>query len=153
MGSIGIHSKGAEGTAEIIVRFSLLKSYGDHRRCTTFWKRQVLDSFSKGARRIFQGWSTGFSFTSIGHCLPEQSCVHAGALWPKWLDYFMAGKNSKDSSHQDHQGHVRNNGGSWRRDTLRATLQKPVAVCKPVIFSLQWCKAGQWHMASLESEI
>lgn len=30
MGSIGIHSKDSEGTAEVIVRVSLLKDYGDH---------------------------------------------------------------------------------------------------------------------------
>lgn len=61
MGPIGICSKDAEGTAEVTVRFSLLEGYGDHGRPMTFWKRQMLDPFSKTARRIFQGCSIGCS--------------------------------------------------------------------------------------------
>lgn len=65
MGPIGIHSKDAEGTAEVIVRFSSLKGYGDHGRPMTFWKRQMLDPFSKRARKIFQGCSIGCSLLVV----------------------------------------------------------------------------------------
>lgn len=61
MGPTGIHSKGAEGTAEVIVRFSLSKGYGDYGRPMMSWTMQMLDPFSKRARRIFQGCSIGCS--------------------------------------------------------------------------------------------
>lgn len=53
MGPIGIHGKDAEGTAEAIVRLLSLKGFGDHGRPMMFWKRQMVDLFSKRARRIF----------------------------------------------------------------------------------------------------
>lgn len=80
----------------------MLNGRGDHGRPMMSWKRQMLDPFSKRARRIFQVCSTSCS-ASILMVTVLQS-THAGALWPRWVDYFMAGKISKGSSHQDHQG-------------------------------------------------
>lgn len=61
MGPIEIHSQDAEGTAEVMVRLSSLKGYGDHGRLLTSWKRQMLDYFLKRARRIVQSSSIGCS--------------------------------------------------------------------------------------------
>lgn len=160
MGPIGIHSKDAEGTAEVTVRFSLLKGYGDHGRPMMSWKRKMLDPFSKRARRIFQGCSIGCSASLLMVIIFQSSPVsmlgHCGlGVWTtSWLE-----KTLKTAVTKVIRGLVRNSWWSWRRDTLRGTLEQPVAVCKEaaseisVVCSLQWCKAGQWHTASLEIEI
>lgn len=103
------------GAVEYMVRMLkelLMSLWGSHvERSWRSWEaHDVLEKanarslFEKGKKDFPGLFHKLFSFTSNGHSLPEHPCVHAGALWPRWLDYFMAGKISKGSSHQDHQG-------------------------------------------------
>lgn len=103
MGPIGIHGKDAEDTAEAIVRLSSLKGCGDHGRPMMFWKRQMLDSVQKGQEGFFQGCSIGCLdslLMVVFQSSPMSMLGHYGLV----VGFFTAGKNSKDSSHQDHQG-------------------------------------------------
>lgn len=99
--------------------------------------------FKKGKKDFPGLFHRLFSFTSNGHRLPEHPYIHVGALWPRWLDYFMAGKMSEGSSHQDHQGPCEKRLRELEKGHVEGQL---TAACCYLQGGCQWYQRDIWYL-------